>query len=123
MHVLAIKEAYALGREWIEQAEVCRDGYGQFLHHHLGRWAPTFLRRLADRGVGGILSTLADVTADCLEADCRAVGIRIESVALELAPIDVEPAGPDFPCGAEGCGEDPTLISLPTRAMTRKRDP
>ena len=119
MHVLAVKEAYALDREWMEQAEVCREAQAQFLRDHLGRWAPAFLRRLADDGKSGIFNVLAGVTTACLEADCRALGVRIESVALELAPIDFEPAGSDFPCGAEGCGGDPTLIRIAPRAMTQ----
>jgi len=115
MHVLAIKEAVALGHGWIEQVEVCRDAQAQFLRDHLGRWTPTFLRRLADHAKGGIFAMLAGITAACLQADCRGFGLQIGKGELDLAPIDHEPVGSDFSCGIAECGGEPTLIGITRR--------
>lgn len=100
MHVVALKEAYALIRRWTEQADLCRRAESDFLRDHLGRWAPSFLKRLGNRAGGGIFERIAGVTAAFLEAHCRHAGISLEASDLEPAPAPAEPEGADFSCAA-----------------------
>lgn len=99
MHVLALKEAYALAHDWDEKAEVCREAQAGFLRDHLGRWAPSFLKSLAERTRGGIFEMIAHATAFCVEAHCHDAGI--EAGVSDLKPEAMsEPEGINFPCMA-----------------------
>lgn len=100
MHVLALKEAYALLREWGENADLCAHAEIGFLRDHLGRWAPSFLKQLGNRSGGGIFELIADVTGDCLKAHCQDVGVDLGPNDLEPAPAAAEPEGTNFSCVA-----------------------
>ncbi len=103
MHVLALKEAYALLHEWGENADLCGQAGIGFLRDHLGRWAPSFLKQLRDRAGGGIFELIADITADCVKAHCHDVGVDLGANDLEPAPASAEPEGTNFSCVA-ACG-------------------
>lgn len=49
---LSLKSAYARHRDDLEHLEVTRDARAKFVKDHLGRWAVTFLERLALVGEG-----------------------------------------------------------------------
>ena len=103
MHVLALKEAYALLHEWGENADLCTQAEIGFLRDHLGRWAPSFLKRLSDRSGGGIFELIADVTAACVKAHRQTVGVDLGANDVEPAPASAEPEGTNFSCVA-ACG-------------------
>lgn len=101
MHVLALKEAYALAHDWRDKVAVCGEAQTSFLRDHLGRWAPSFLKSLAERTRGKTFELIAEVTALCVEAHCNESGIdaRVKDLTLPSAPC--EPEGINFPCMAE----------------------
>jgi len=99
MHALALKEAYALAHDWGEKADICREAQTGFLRDHLGRWAPSFLKSLAERTRGGTFEMIADATAACIKAHCHGAGI--EAGENDLEPVAMsEPEGSNFPCMA-----------------------
>ncbi len=103
MHALALKEAYALAHDWGEKVDICRDTQAGFLRDHLGRWAPSFLKSLAERTRGGTFEMIADATAFCVEAHCHDAGI--EAGVSDLKPEAMSaPEGLNFPCMAETAG-------------------
>lgn len=64
---LALKTAYALQRGAEDDTQVCLDAAKTFVQEHLGRWAPTFLARLADTAQGNFYEQAARVAATALE--------------------------------------------------------
>jgi TorA maturation chaperone TorD len=49
MGVLALKEAFALSREWYENLEITLDAQAAFMRHHLGSWLTSCLKAMRDR--------------------------------------------------------------------------
>jgi len=103
MHVLALKEAYALLHESEENAGLCAQAEIAFLRDHLGRWAPSFLKHLSERSGGGIYALIADVTADCVKAHCQIAGVDLGANDVEPVPASTEPEATNFSCVA-ACG-------------------
>lgn len=107
MRFLTAKEAYALSNEWDDKAQICRDAQRVFLKEHLGRWAPTFLRRIARRAEGEVFESIAKTAAAWIESECRLLDVPVEIEDLRIASFDA-PAGVNFSCGidsgAESCG-------------------
>ncbi|MFQ5666108.1 MAG: molecular chaperone [Candidatus Binatia bacterium] len=112
MHALGAKEAYALDEGWMERAEICREAQVQFLRDHLGRWAPSFLDRLATVADGGTFAPVATVTAACLTADCHRLGVPVGPGELEPSAAACEPEGSSFTCGA-----GVTAVGMPADAV------
>lgn len=109
MHVLALKEAYALAHDWGEKADICREAQTGFLRDHLERWAPSFLNSLAERTRGGTFEMIADATAFCIKAHCHGAGI--ETGVSNLRPETMsEPEGINFPCMAGNMAETAGII-------------
>ncbi len=99
MHVLSIKEAYALAQGWGEKAGICREAQSAFLRDHLGRWTPSFLTHLAERSRGGTFEMIAEATAVCVKTHCQDSGV--EAGANDLEPAASSNAeGSNFPCMA-----------------------
>ena len=109
MHALALKEAYALAHDWGEKADICCEAQTGFLRDHLGRWAPSFLKRLAERTRGGTFEMIADATAFCIEAHCHGAGIDAGVSDLRLEAMS-EPEGINFPCMAADMAETAGII-------------
>lgn len=102
LQVLAAKEAYARSRGDEENARIVREGEEAFLADHLGKWAPTFARRLRQRSPDGTYGLWGSLLDAFLEADARYLGVGPLD-PVEVAAGAVEPLGP-MTCGM---AEDP----------------
>ncbi|MDE2089198.1 MAG: molecular chaperone TorD family protein [Gammaproteobacteria bacterium] len=116
MHFLVVKEGYALSKGWAEKGQVCREAQKVFLKEHLGRWAPVFLHRLAERTRGGVFESIANAAAAWIAAECRCLEVPIQAGELRIASFDSPATGVGFSCGADSCGADvcgsqPTTMS------------
>ncbi len=102
LYFLALKEAYAWGKDAEEKAKKCQVAQKEFSQAHLGRWGPLFFRRLeAAQGFYGGLSGLA---RGFLSYEAQLLGIS----AVELSEDALGPASTEmFPGAAceEGCKE------------------
>ncbi len=101
MHVLCLKEAYALAKGHPEeQLAVCREAQAKFLGEHLGLWAFEFAQRLERRVVGNFYGLAGRLLTAFLTFEMRTLG-------LERG----EAGGPDFEeppeQEASGCAASP----------------
>ncbi|MFI5398781.1 MAG: molecular chaperone [Candidatus Binatia bacterium] len=115
VHVLGVKEAYALENHWSERAALCVEARRDFMQQHLARWAPSFLRRLAEAASRGLFEKVAEVTAACLAADLLSLGVSAPSDDLELSEVTLDPAGSNFSCAAEGDADGVTSHGFPLK--------
>jgi DMSO reductase family type II enzyme chaperone len=89
MCVLAAKEAYALEHQLgPEVLSLCRDAEKRFLREHLGRWTPSFARRLARMAADSPLGSLANFTRAFVEAECARFGVTSGSEDRLLRLVD-----------------------------------
>ncbi len=101
MQFLAAKEVYALESGWDEKAQVCREAQKVFLKEHLGRWAPTFLHRLAERAKGNVFESIANAAAVWIAAECRSLDVPMAADELRIANFDAPATGVNFSCGVD----------------------
>lgn len=98
MHILALKEAYALETNMPEHAEICVDAQGKFLQDHLGRWVNLFAQSVAHNAPDSLFVAVAQFTADFVQADADRLGVSLDqqdladvqhtpSIPISLAPI------------------------------------
>lgn len=95
MHLLALKEAYALEQNLIEHAEICSEAQRKFLQDHLGCWLDLFAKNLALNGSAGPYPTLAQFTAAFVAADAARLGAqpaRRAADQIQLTPFDPDPS-------------------------------
>ena len=97
LQVLAAKEAYAGSQGDEAHARIVREGEMAFMADHLGKWAPTFARRLRQRSPDGVYGLWARLLDAFLEADARHLGVGPLD-PVEVAAAAVEPLGP-MTCG------------------------
>jgi TorA maturation chaperone TorD len=99
--VLCAKEAEALPEGSQEHIEVCRDAQKKFLREHLGRWTPSFSRRLERLTTDKLLQSLAVFLRATVILECERFGIAAGNEDIKLRPADdmVDPCGK---CGIEG---------------------
>ena len=106
MHVLALKEAYALDSDILEHAEICIDAQSKFLQDHLGRWIQLFARSVAHNAPDSLYGSLAIFAADFVRVDAERLGVSLDQP--ELTEIQHTPFDPDFSCAdcaVAGMGE------------------
>ena len=96
MHVLALKEAYAIDRGVLEQVDVCVEAQGKFLQDHLGRWIDLYAQSLTHNTGEGIFSALAHFAADFITADANRLGVQLQP--RQLNEVKHTPFDPDFSC-------------------------
>lgn len=100
LHVLAAKEAYALGHDHGEERlAIVRDATRKYFEHHLGRWAPAFAARLESRAQDGPYAALARLLAAFVAEEAQA--LNVTPVPPAAAPFTPQPD--DEPAGCEGC--------------------
>ncbi|MFQ5826515.1 MAG: molecular chaperone [Dehalococcoidia bacterium] len=102
LYFLTHKEAYALGGDAEEKAEMCQGAQREFFRAHLGRWGPSFFRHLMKtEGFYGGLSKLAE---GFLSWEGQLLGIDTEELSEDASrPENTEIfAGESSLCG-EGC--------------------
>ena len=100
MSVLAAKEAYALAEENEEAYQIVRHAAHDFLQDHLGRWLPSFARRIEDRDPQGFYGAAARFALAFVAMDCQKFDIEVAHALLALRPANpAVDAGID--CGLE----------------------
>jgi DMSO reductase family type II enzyme chaperone len=105
MHVLCLKEAYALAKGHPEeQLAVCREAQAKFLGEHLGLWVFEFAHRLEKRAVGNFYGLAGQLLTAFLAFEMRAFGLERGEVG---GPDFVEPPEQEAP-GCEACPLSPT---------------
>lgn len=103
MAVLTAKEADALLHLGPDQVEMCRDAQALFLEAHLGRWVPTFARRLAERADDGPYRAVAEVLDGWIAAELEERGVSAAPPVTMGDPLPmIESAGDG--CAFEGEG-------------------
>ena len=100
MHVLCLKEAYALAKGHPEeQLAVCREAQAKFLEEHLGQWAFGFVQKL-EKGTGSTLyGLIGQLLMAFLTFEMRAFGLEPGEVG---DPVIVEPSEEGMP-DCEAC--------------------
>lgn len=106
MHILALKEGYALEADIPEHVEICVDAQGKFLQDHLGRWANLFAQSVAHNAPDSPYAALAQFAADFVVADADRLGIVLHQP--DLHEVQHTPFDADFSCAdcaVAGLGE------------------
>jgi len=100
MHVLCLKEAYALAKGHPEeQLAVCREAQAKFLGEHLGQWAFGFVQKL-ETGTGSTLyGLIGQLLMAFLTFEMRTFGLEPGEVG---DPVIVEPSEEGMP-DCEAC--------------------
>jgi DMSO reductase family type II enzyme chaperone len=86
MHVLALKEAFALVHDGAAEVGICRRAQRRFWRDHLGRWLPTFGLLLAARSPEGFYKDVGGNLAEFAEAEGRALGKTEVALRPHLEP-------------------------------------
>jgi DMSO reductase family type II enzyme chaperone len=76
MHFLTYKEVYAREHHSSEKIDICREAQKQFFKEHLGRWAPLFLKRLAEKAQSGFYKELAQLTESFLVFEVEFLDVK-----------------------------------------------
>jgi DMSO reductase family type II enzyme chaperone len=97
MHFLAYKEAYAREHHGKKETEICWEAQRKFLKEHLGRWAPLFLERLADKAENGFYKELAQLTRNFLVFEARFLNVEPEEIQ-QFQNVPFDPEGVCAPC-------------------------
>ncbi len=74
MHVLSLKEAFALVRHGPAEVRICRRAQRRFWRDHLGRWLPSFGLLLTERAPDGFYKDLGAILKEFAEVESRALG-------------------------------------------------
>lgn len=107
---LCLKRALAGERGEEERATVCRDAERLFLEEHIGRFLPSFARRVAEREPASALAAAARLAAATAGIHASLVGARVGSPDLdlrELGSLEEETVVSCSPCPVPGAGPGP----------------
>ncbi|MCL4831962.1 MAG: molecular chaperone TorD family protein [Caldilineaceae bacterium] len=96
MHILTLKETYALMGGKTEEAVICQEAQASFLADHLAHWLPLFAQSLLRNGGVDPYLTLARMTQVFVEAEVAA--LQVETDVLPLHAVQHTPFDPDFNC-------------------------
>lgn len=92
MHILALKEAYALERGIPEQVEVCVEAQAKFVRDHVGRWLELLAQAIAKTAPETLYARVAQCTAQWVAADAARLGVTPEMPTLRGAkPTPLDP--------------------------------
>ena len=97
MHLLALKEAYALQSGIGEHIEVCVEAQRKFLADHLGRWLGWFAEGLGRLAEDSVYTTLARLAAALAQSEAARLGVPLQP--QRLVEIKATPLAPDLACG------------------------
>lgn len=104
MHVLALKEAYAIQENLGAELEVCREAQGSFLVDHLGKWIHLFAKSLEHQGLPPY-PQLAALAVEVVRQDASRLGVRLAPLGIEK--VQPTPFDPDFSCAGCACSDMP----------------
>ena len=107
--VLCAKEAVGLQSDSSRLVETAQGAQRAFLKDHLGRWLPSFCRRVVSADGDGPYGPLARLSASLIEAECHCLDIAAGSPYLELRPADPEA---DATIDCDGSREEDRLVPL-----------
>jgi hypothetical protein len=110
LSLLCAKRALAAGRGEAEREGICRDAERLFLEEHLGRFLPSFARRVAEREPGSALAVAARLAAATARVHASLVGARLGAADLELVEpgtLEEEAAISCSTCAVPGAGGGP----------------
>lgn len=96
MHILTLKETYALMGGKTAEAVICQEAQASFLRDHLAHWLPLFVQSLARNGGVEPYLALAGMTQAFVEAEITALQVQINT--LPLHAVQHTPFDPDFTC-------------------------
>jgi putative dimethyl sulfoxide reductase chaperone len=96
MHVLALKEAYAIETGNAENAEICIDAEIKFLQDHLGRWINLFAQSVVHNAPESLYAELAQFASVFVKTDADRLGISLDQP--QLSHVQHTPFDPDFSC-------------------------
>lgn len=103
MAFMARKEAHALDNLGPDEVAECARTQAHFLRDHLGRWGPSFGRRMAEVAGHPAFAAIGHLLAAWIEADMEAWGVSPSERLDEPQPM--EPPD-DGLCGVEFGAED-----------------
>lgn len=103
MSVLSVKEAWARSVGDEMGLETVLDAQRAFLTDHLGRWFPTFARRVSLADEDGFYGSLTAFGLDFIAEECERLDVPRASGYLELAPADAQEDA-SISCGHGECG-------------------
>src|SRR3989338_682761 len=83
---LCLKEAYALEKGDVSMLEEVRKGTRLFLRDHLGRFVPSFTRKLVIEDQGGFYGVLGELCARFVTEECVRLGLPVGPENLGLRP-------------------------------------
>ena len=98
MHVLVLKEAYAIQNGITEHDEVCLDAQRSFLQEHLGKWTGLLAEAVEKTTGEGAYADLAKLLATFIRADAVRLGVTLEP--RTLAAIRPTPPPQDISCAS-----------------------
>lgn len=102
--VLCTKEAWGIEHNAHELVESVRAAQQAFLKTHLGRWLPSFARRIMACKPFDFYARLSDFANAFVACECRRLGASTASPYLELRPADPNDEATQT-CGVPGeCG-------------------
>jgi TorA maturation chaperone TorD len=112
---LARKEAHAIEAGDAEMLAETLKGARLFLKDHLGRFAPSFARRVMNADPGGTYGRLAEICLEFVKAEGARLGANVGPEALRLrAPIDDRAP---MACGSpDGCAPGPCGPGAPDKS-------
>ena len=103
--VLCAKEAWGLQNDAQELVESVRSAQQAFLKAHLGRWLPSFARRVLACKPCDFYTRLSDFADAFVACECRRLGASTGSPYLELRSVDPTDEATQT-CGVPGeCGD------------------
>ncbi len=97
--LLALKQAMALHRGELENAEITARARRVFVEEHLGRWLPELCRRLESASFHPFFQTLARTLAAWIARDIAASGFEVIPLALRRTlPVAEATEAEDLTC-------------------------
>lgn len=100
LHVLTLKEGYAIEHHGADRADLCRDAQRKFLGDHLGTWVDDFTTRLLQRSEKGPYAAYARALRGYVGAELTYLDVtpsRHKTLHPQTAP-------PQMPACGLGCG-------------------
>lgn len=90
LQFLTFKEAYALGEDGPEKADICRTARLRFLRDHLGRWMPVFTLRLGKQAGKGLHRSIADFAFAFIVDECESLRIQPGPRDLPIRTLETQ---------------------------------
>jgi putative dimethyl sulfoxide reductase chaperone len=98
MCMLALKEAYALEQDHVENAAICIEAQSKFLAEHLGNWFSLFAQSLRLNAQDGPYLPLAHFATHYLQLEANRLGVKW--APRDRAKVKHTPFDPDMSCAA-----------------------